>query len=160
MRGLHWLQRFNSDDSDVNDKECDGAPKKFQNRELEELLDSHPCETLGELSALLDVDRSTVGKRFHALEMVQKAGNLVPHELKKRDIEGIWSRAKCCYNDKKEGISSLLEMKKWIHCDNPKRKLALSFTWLNGEVPSTSNRNIHGLKVMLSMFYNMRVYLL
>ncbi|GJQ83021.1 hypothetical protein Trydic_g15836 [Trypoxylus dichotomus] len=46
------------------------------------MLDIDPCQTLEELSAALDVDRSTVGKRLHALEIVQKAGNWVPQELK------------------------------------------------------------------------------
>ncbi|EFN86570.1 Histone-lysine N-methyltransferase SETMAR, partial [Harpegnathos saltator] len=58
----YWFQCFKSGDFDVNDKERDGAPKKFQNEELEKLLDIDPCQTLEELSAALDVDRSTVGK--------------------------------------------------------------------------------------------------
>ncbi|GJQ75353.1 hypothetical protein Trydic_g23532 [Trypoxylus dichotomus] len=61
----YWFQRFKSGDFDVNDKERD----------------------VEESSVALDVDRSTVGKRLHALEMVQKAGNWVPHALKEKYIE-------------------------------------------------------------------------
>ncbi|GJQ87134.1 hypothetical protein Trydic_g23980 [Trypoxylus dichotomus] len=57
----------------------------FQSEELEELHD--PCQTSGELSAALDVDQSCIGKRLHALGMVQKARKWVPDELKKRDIK-------------------------------------------------------------------------
>jgi len=78
----YWFDIGKSGDFDVNDKERDGAPKKSQNKELEELLDIDSCQTLEELSAALDVDRSTVEKRLHALGMVQKTGNWMPHELK------------------------------------------------------------------------------
>ncbi|GJQ79997.1 hypothetical protein Trydic_g9470 [Trypoxylus dichotomus] len=77
----HWFQRLKTADFDVNDKERDGAPKRFQNEELEELLDINQCQALKELSGALDVDRFTVGKSLHALGMVQKAGNWVPNDL-------------------------------------------------------------------------------
>ncbi|GJQ72279.1 hypothetical protein Trydic_g3369 [Trypoxylus dichotomus] len=83
----YWLPRFKSGDFDVNDRGRNGAPKKFKNRELEELFDIDPGQKLEELSAVLDIDRSTVGKRLHALGIVQKAGYWVPYELKERDIE-------------------------------------------------------------------------
>ena len=153
----YWFQRFKSGDFDVNDKERDGAPKKFQNEELEELLDIDPCQTLEELSAALDVDRSTVGKRLHALGMVQKAGNWVPHELKERDIE---RRLVTCEmllqrQERKGFLHRIITGdEKWIHYDNPKRKLA----WVKpGEPgPSTPKRNIHGSKVMLCIWWDMR----
>ncbi|GJQ73057.1 hypothetical protein Trydic_g1688 [Trypoxylus dichotomus] len=83
----YCFQRFKNGDFDANDKERDGIPKKFQNEELEELLDIDPCQTLEELPAALDVDQSIVGKRKHVLRMVQKVWNWVPHELKERHIE-------------------------------------------------------------------------
>jgi len=55
---------------DVNDKERVVPQKKFQDEELEELLDIDPGQTLEELSEALGVDRSTVGKRLHALGMI------------------------------------------------------------------------------------------
>ncbi|GJQ77299.1 hypothetical protein Trydic_g20720 [Trypoxylus dichotomus] len=82
LKGVYWFQPFKSGDFDDNDKERDGAPKKFQNEELEKLLDIDPYQTLEELSAALSVDRSTFEK--HTMGMVQKAGNLVPHKLKER----------------------------------------------------------------------------
>ena len=52
-----------------------------------DLLEEDPCLTLEELGESLQVDRSTVGKRLHAIGMVQKLGNWVPYELKDRGIE-------------------------------------------------------------------------
>ncbi|GJQ70029.1 hypothetical protein Trydic_g22515 [Trypoxylus dichotomus] len=58
---------------------------------------------LEELPAALNVDQSTVRRRLHALEMVQKAGNWVPPELKEKDIEkGLIKRE--MFNDKKDGV--------------------------------------------------------
>ncbi|GJQ69083.1 hypothetical protein Trydic_g6247 [Trypoxylus dichotomus] len=75
----------------VNNKERDGAPEKFQN-----IID--PCQTLEGLSATLDVDASTDGKRLHAFGMVQKG-----HTSRKKGVlKGAWSRAKYCFNNKKE----------------------------------------------------------
>ncbi|GJQ83301.1 hypothetical protein Trydic_g8892 [Trypoxylus dichotomus] len=81
------FQYFESGYFDVNDKERDGAPKNHQNAEPEKLLDIDTCETLKELSAALDVDRSAVGKRGHVLGVIQQAENGVLHELQERDIK-------------------------------------------------------------------------
>ncbi|GJQ84722.1 hypothetical protein Trydic_g21127 [Trypoxylus dichotomus] len=78
----YWFQRFKGDNFDVNDKE------RFpQNEELEELFDIDPCQPLEELSPALDVDRFAVGRRLHALGMVQKARNWIPYDLKERDFK-------------------------------------------------------------------------
>ncbi|KAG5317259.1 MOS1T transposase, partial [Pseudoatta argentina] len=64
-----------------------GAPKKFQDKELEQLLDEDPSQTLSELGKILQVDESTVSKRLKGLGMIQKQGHWVPYELKPRDVE-------------------------------------------------------------------------
>ncbi|GJQ82673.1 hypothetical protein Trydic_g19688 [Trypoxylus dichotomus] len=70
----------------------------FQNEELEVLLDIDPFQKLEELSAALDLDRSTVEKRLHALGMVQEAGNWVPHEVE--------DESKCAIPPKTSDIDS------------------------------------------------------
>ena len=82
-----WFRRFNSGDFDVRDKEREGAPKKFEDAELQALLEEDSCLSLDRLAKELNVDRSTVGKRLHAMGMVQKEGNWVPYKLKERDME-------------------------------------------------------------------------
>ncbi|KAG5313072.1 MOS1T transposase, partial [Pseudoatta argentina] len=60
-----WFRRFKNNDFELEDKERSGAPTKFQDKELEQLLD----------------DESTVSKRLKGLGMIQKQGHWVPYEL-------------------------------------------------------------------------------
>ncbi|KAG5319755.1 MOS1T transposase, partial [Pseudoatta argentina] len=93
-----WFRRFKNNDFELEDKERSGAPKKFQDKELEQLLDEDPSQTLSELGKilqvdestvskrLLQVDESTVSKRLKGLGMIQKQGHWVPYELLTDDI--------------------------------------------------------------------------
>ncbi|KAG5315239.1 MOS1T transposase, partial [Pseudoatta argentina] len=58
-----------------------------QDKELEQLLDEDPSQTLSEFGKILQVDESTVSKRLKGLGMIQKQGHWVPYELKPRDVE-------------------------------------------------------------------------
>ncbi|KAG5323628.1 MOS1T transposase, partial [Pseudoatta argentina] len=82
-----WFRRLKNNDFELEDKERSGAPKKFQDKELEQLLDEDPSQTLSELGKILQVDESTVSKRLKGLGMIQKQGHWVPYELKPRDVE-------------------------------------------------------------------------
>ncbi|GJQ71575.1 hypothetical protein Trydic_g11278 [Trypoxylus dichotomus] len=133
-------------DFDVNDKQRDDAPKQFQNEELGKLLDSDPCQTLKELSAALDLDRSTIEKRLHALGMVHRAGNHVLQELKERDIER--HLVTCEILLQRQETKSFLHRivtgdEKLIHYDNPKEKIG----WAKPDElgPAIPRRNIHRL---------------
>ena len=44
-----WFRRFKNNDFKLEDKECSGAPKKFEDKELEEILDEDRSQTLAEL---------------------------------------------------------------------------------------------------------------
>ncbi|KAG5317273.1 MOS1T transposase, partial [Pseudoatta argentina] len=81
-----WFRRFKNNDFQLEDKERSGAPKKFQDKELEQLLDEDPSQTLSELGKILHVDESTVSKRLKGLGLIQKQGHWVPYELKPRDV--------------------------------------------------------------------------
>ncbi|KAG5316616.1 MOS1T transposase, partial [Pseudoatta argentina] len=82
-----WFRRFKNNDFELEDKERSGAPKKFQAKELAQLLDEDPSQTLSELGKILQVDESTVSKRLKGLGMTQKQGHWVPYKLKPRDVE-------------------------------------------------------------------------
>ena len=73
-----WFRRFKNNNFGVEDKERSGAPKKFENKELEALLDQNSYQTLDELAESLRVDHTTVLKCLKALGMIQKQGNWVP----------------------------------------------------------------------------------
>ncbi len=78
-----WFARFKSGDFGLEDEEREGAPPKFMDTELEELLDQDPaqrrrgCKNFG-------VDQSTISKRLKAMGMIRKVGHWVPYELKPR----------------------------------------------------------------------------
>ena len=44
-----WFRRFKNNDFKLEDKERSGAPKKFEDKELEEILDEDRSQTLAEL---------------------------------------------------------------------------------------------------------------
>ncbi|KAG5308596.1 MOS1T transposase, partial [Pseudoatta argentina] len=112
-----WFRRFKNNDYELEDKERSGAPKKFQDKELEQLLDEDPSQTLSELGEILQVDESTVSKRLKGLGMIQKQGHWVPYELKPRTTAST--------AEKKRFFAShriVTGDEKWIHYDNPKRR--------------------------------------
>ena len=82
-----WFVRFKTDDFGLEDKERPGQPKKFEDKELEALLDEDCCQTQEELAKSLGVTQAAISKRLKAAGYIQKQGNWVPHELKPRDIE-------------------------------------------------------------------------
>ncbi len=45
-----WFRRFKNNDYDLKDKQRPGQPKKFEDEELEALLDEDSCQTLEELA--------------------------------------------------------------------------------------------------------------
>lgn len=70
-----WFRRFKLGDFDVLDKEREGQPKKFEDAELEALLNEDSTQTQQELADSLGVDRTTISKRLKALGMIQRQGN-------------------------------------------------------------------------------------
>ncbi|KAG5317396.1 MOS1T transposase, partial [Pseudoatta argentina] len=107
-----WFRRFKNNDFQLEDKERSGALKKFQDIELEQLLDEDPSQTL-ELGKILQVDESTVSKRLKGLGMIQKQGHWGPYELKPRTTAST--------AEEKRFFAShriVTGDEKWIHYDN------------------------------------------
>ena len=69
------FQLFKNNDFKLEDKERSGAPKKFEEKELEEILDEDRSLVLAELGKTLQVNESTVSKRLKVLGMIQKQGH-------------------------------------------------------------------------------------
>ncbi|KAG5318880.1 MOS1T transposase, partial [Pseudoatta argentina] len=116
-----WFRRFKNNDFELEDKERSGAPKKFQDKELEQLLDEDPSQTLSELGKVLQVDESTVSKRLKGLGMIQKQGHWVPYELKPRDVERRFDTCELLLQrQKRKGFLHRIVTgdEKWIHYDN------------------------------------------
>lgn len=151
----YWFRRFKSGDFDTDDKERSGQPKKFEDEELEALLDEDPCQTLQELSKSLGVDLSTVGRRLKAMGMISKQGNWVPYDLKPRDLERrLMTCEQLLARQKRKGFLHRIVTgdEKWIHYDNPKRKK--SYGYPGHASSSTPRPKIHGSKLMLCIWWD------
>ncbi|UYV75017.1 hypothetical protein LAZ67_12002115 [Cordylochernes scorpioides] len=83
----YWFRRFKSGDFDTRDKERGGRPIKFEDAELDALLDEDSSQTHEELAETLGVTQQAISNRLKVMDMVQKQGNWVPYELKAGNIE-------------------------------------------------------------------------
>ena len=142
-----WFRRFKSDDFDLSNEDRGKPPKKFEDSELQALLDEDSTQTLKRLAKALGVDQVTITRRLHAIGKSQKEGKWVLYELKERHWKAknylwifVWH-----FKRKSFLLRIVTGDKKWIYFDNPKRKNS----WVDPGQPSASQpvRDIHGKKV-------------
>ena len=74
-----WFARFKSGEVVLEDEERPGQPKKFEDKELEALLDEDCCQTQEKLAESLGVTQAAISKRLKAAGYIQKQGNWIPH---------------------------------------------------------------------------------
>ena len=120
-----WFARFISGNFGLEDEERPGQPKKFENGELEALLDEDYCQTQEEIAKSLGVTHAAISKRLKAAGYIQKQGNWVPHELKTRDVERRFCMSEMLLerHKKKSFLHRIVTGdEKWIHYDKPERK--------------------------------------
>lgn len=150
-----WYRRFKSGDFDTNDKERPGQPKKFEDLELEALLNEDSRQTQSELANALGVDQTTVGKRLKAMGMIHKQGNWVPHELKPRDVERRFLISQLLLErQRRKGFLHRIVTgdEKWVLYDNPKHQKSWG---LPGHASTSTPRpNIHGMKLLLCIWWD------
>lgn len=149
-----WFSRFKAGVFNVYGKERSRQPKKFEDEQLEDLLEQGSTQTQQQLAETLNVDRSTVAKRLKELGMVQKLGNWLPHELTERAIA---NRMTICgillQRHKRKGFMyrTITGDEKWLHYSNTKRQKARVKPGEPG--PFTPQRNIHGSKILLCIWW-------
>ena len=154
---FNWFQRFQSGDFDLKDKERPGQPKKFEDAELQALLDENAVQTQKELALELNVDRATISRHLHAMGKTRKLGRWVPHQLNGNQLE---ARITACRKHLAEHKNrSFLHRivtgdEKWVYYDNPKRKAAYVDPGQPG--PSQPKRDIHCQKVMLCIWWDQK----
>nr|KAF6387599.1 hypothetical protein mMyoMyo1_008077 [Myotis myotis] len=83
----HWFKRFKRDDFSVKDKECPGQLKKFEDQQLQALLDEAACQTKKQLAERLNIAQQTISNRLQAMGKILKEGKWEPHQLNERQME-------------------------------------------------------------------------
>ena len=69
-----WFRQFKGGDYDIHDKHRSGQPKKFNDEQLDTLLNENPAQTLKELSEQLEIDKSIILCRLQKMGRTQKEG--------------------------------------------------------------------------------------
>lgn len=152
-----WFNKFKSGDFDVRNEERGRPPKKFEDDELQALLDEDDGQTQEMLAEQLNVDRRTVGKRLKAMRKILKVGRWVPHELTERQQE---NRKTTCevllarFKRKSFLHRIVTGDEKWVYFNNPKRKK--SYVDRGGKAKSTPRPDRFGRKAMLCVFWDQR----
>ena len=120
-----WFQRFKSNDFDVNNKDREGFPKKFEDEEFQVLLDKDSTQTQKQLAASLNITRQAVSHHLHAMGKIQKEGKWVPYELTERNKEQRKTTCEILFErfQRKSFLHRIVTGdEKWLYFVNPKRK--------------------------------------
>ena len=152
-----WFRKFRSGNFDVRNEERGRPPKKFEDAELQALLDEDDGQTQQQLAEQLGVTQQTISLRLKAMGKILKIGRWVPHELTERQQE---NRKTTCemllarYKRKSFLHRIITGDEKWVYFVNPKRKR--SYVDRGGKAKSTAKRNHFGKKAMLCVFWDQR----
>ena len=71
-----WFCQFKSGDFDLTDNEHFGAAKKFEDEELQALLDEDPTQSQQQLAQTLNGTRGAICQRLKATGKIQKYGKM------------------------------------------------------------------------------------
>ena len=118
-----WFQRFRNNDFDVRNEERGRPPKKFEDAELQAILDEDDTLSQKQMAAMLNVAQQTISDRLKAMGKIQKCGKWVPHELNERQME---NRKTICQillqrHERKSILHRIVTGdEKWIYFKNPK----------------------------------------
>ncbi|GFX25333.1 mariner Mos1 transposase [Trichonephila clavipes] len=79
-----WFEKFQNGDFDVRIEERGRPTKKFEDAELQALLDEDDGQTQEHFAEQLNVDQRFVSRRLKAMGTIINVGRSVPHALTDR----------------------------------------------------------------------------
>ncbi|UYV74015.1 hypothetical protein LAZ67_11001841 [Cordylochernes scorpioides] len=135
-----WFKKFQSGDFKLDNEPRGKPPQKFEEAELQALLDEDSTQTQEKLAKQLQVSQGAVSLRLNSLGMTQKLFRWVPHELSERQQE--WRLVTCEGLLARHENNSFLHRivtsdEKWIHFSNPMRQKSWG---LPGQFPKQTPR--------------------
>uniref|UniRef100_G1Q736 Mos1 transposase HTH domain-containing protein n=1 Tax=Myotis lucifugus TaxID=59463 RepID=G1Q736_MYOLU len=150
-----WFKLFKSDDFDVKNKECPSQPKKFEDQQLQALLDEDVCQTQNQLAERLNVAQQTISNCLQAMGKILKEGKWVPHQLNERQMENqkVISKMLLQQHERKSFLHQIVTGdENWIYFENPK----CTKSWVDLGQPSTltARPNRFGKKTMLCVSWD------
>lgn len=151
----NWFKKFKSGNFET-DNEPRGKPAdKFDDAELQNLLDQDNCQTQDELAEQLQVAQATVSRRLKRMGLTQRLSRWVPHELNDRQQERRLATcsALLARHERKSFLHRIVTSdEKWIYYENPARQKSWG---LPGEAPKQTPRpNRFGKKTMLCVWWD------
>ncbi|GFX21537.1 mariner Mos1 transposase [Trichonephila clavipes] len=150
-----WFEKFQNGDFDVRNEERGRPAKKFEDAELQALLDEYDGQTQEHLAEQLNVDQSTVSRRLKTMGKIIKVGICVPYELTDRQQENQETVCEMLLARYKR-MSYLHRIvtgdEKFIYFENPKRNR--SYVDPRQPSKSTTRPNRFGRKTMLCIFWD------
>jgi [histone H3]-lysine36 N-dimethyltransferase SETMAR len=153
----NWFQQFASNDFDVRNEERGRPPKKFEDAELQAILDEDDTLSQKQMAEMLNVSRATISNRLKAMGKIYKIGKWVPHKLNDRQME---NRKTTCENlllrHKRKSVLHRIVTgdEKWIYFKNPKRKK--SCVDPGQPAKSTAKPDRFGKKTMLCVWWDQK----
>ncbi|EGI67223.1 Mariner Mos1 transposase [Acromyrmex echinatior] len=156
-----WFRRFKDGYFSVEDKPRSGQPKKFEDKELEALLEEDQSQTQEEFAESLGVTQQIVSARLRVMGIIQKQGNWVPYELKPRDVERrFFTCEQLIQRQQRKGFLHRIVTgdEKWIFYDNPKQKkyyakpIAINRRHRPQHQHKEEQSNIHSSKIMFCIW--------
>jgi len=111
---FEWFKKFKSGDFDVRNKECGKLSKKFEDSELQALLDEDDAQTQQQLADQLNMTWEAVFIRMKSMGKIQKMGKWVPHELNERQQENRKTTCEMLLARYKKVISHHLSIELWL----------------------------------------------
>ncbi|GFX81766.1 mariner Mos1 transposase [Trichonephila clavipes] len=143
------FEKFQNGDFNVRNEERGRPAKKFEDAELQSLLDEDDGQTQEQLAAQLNVDQSTVSRHLKAMGKIIKVGRWVLHELTDRQQENLKIVCEILLAHYKR--KSCLHRIGTIYFENSKRNR--SYIDPGQPSKSTARPNRFGRKTMLCIFW-------